>query len=113
MLPHGRHWRRRQLDGGSNANPTAGPNLAACPTPSTRARASYQAGVPATKVTVNVPMTLAATVTQFIYYLQLQNAGRKELFVDHIEVTNNTATGGAQVRVWRDCSTVANPATCT
>lgn len=99
--------------GGSNANPTAGPNLTACPTPFNPCTTSYQAGVPATKVPVNVTMTGAATVTQFNYYLQLTNAGRKELFVDHIEVTNNTATGGAQVRVWRDCSTVTNAATCT
>jgi hypothetical protein len=99
--------------GASNADPIAGPGLAACPTTFNPCTTSYQAGVPTTKVSVNVTMTGATSVNQFIYYLQLQNAGRKELFVDHIEVTNSTAIGGAQVRVWRDCSTVATPATCT
>ena len=97
----------------SNANPTAGPGLAACPTTFNPCTTSYQAGVPATKVSVNVTMTGATSLNTFNYYLQLQNAGRKELFVDHIEVTNDTATGGAQVRVWRDCSTVVNAAACT
>lgn len=53
------------------------------------------------------------TMTQFVFFGLLRNAGRKELYLDHIEATNNTAIGAAQVRVWRDCSTAANPATCT
>ena len=30
-------------------------------------------------------MTGATSITQFVYWLRLQNAGRKELFLDHIE----------------------------
>jgi len=91
----------------SNAG-TAGAGIAACPSTFTPCTTNYQAGAPTTKVTLNVVMP-AGTVSQFIYYLQLQNAGRKELFVDLIEVTNPTAIGAAQVRVWRDCSTASCP----
>jgi hypothetical protein len=54
----------------------------------------------------------ATSITQIQYWLRLQNGGRKELFLDGIEVTNATAVGAAYVKVWRDCSTVANPVTC-
>lgn len=91
---------------------TAGAGIAACPSTFNPCTTSYQAGVPATKVSVNVTMTGATSATQFIYWLQLQNAGRKELFVDYIEATNPTAIGAARVQVWRDCSTAADPATC-
>ena len=53
------------------------------------------------------------TATNFFINLRLQQAGRREIFIDHLEATNNTAVGAAQVRVWRDCATAANPATCT
>lgn len=92
---------------GSNAATSAGPNLAACPTPFNPCSTSYP-GYPA-KTSVNLNMTADTTITQFTYWLQLDNAGRKELFLDNIEVTNPTAVGAAHVRVWRDCSTAACP----
>ena len=57
-------------------------------------------------------MTGATSVNQIRYHLRLQSAGRKEIFVDNIEMTNPTAVGAAYVKAWRDCSTVANPVTC-
>ena len=95
---------------GSNAATTAGPGIAACPTTFDPCSTSYP-GYPA-KDTLNVAMTGATSVSQFIYWLQLLGAGRKEIFLDHMEVTNPTAIGAAYVRVWRDCSTAADPATC-
>jgi hypothetical protein len=53
------------------------------------------------------------TATNFFINIRLQQNGRREIFIDQIEATNNTAVGAAQVRVWRDCSTAANPAACT
>jgi hypothetical protein len=91
----------------SNANP-AGAGIAACPSTFNPCQVNYQAGYP-TKISLNVTMTGATSVNQFRYYLQLQNAGRKELFLDSIEVTNPTAVGAAYVRVWRDCSTAVCP----
>jgi hypothetical protein len=90
---------------GSNAATSAGPNLAACPTPFDPCSTGYP-GYPA-KTSIGVNMTANTTITQFTYWLQLQSAGRKELFLDNIEVTNNTAVGAAYVRVWRDCSGAA------
>lgn len=52
------------------------------------------------------------TATTFLINIRLQQLARRELFLDHIEATNTTAIGAAQVRVWRDCSTAATPATC-
>lgn len=95
---------------GSNAG-TAGAGIAACPSTFNPCQTNYQAGYP-TKISLNVTMTGATSVSQFVYYLQLQTGGRKELFLDHIEATNPTAIGAARVQVWRDCSTAANPATC-
>jgi hypothetical protein len=92
---------------------TAGAGIAACPSTFNPCQTSYQAGAPATKVAMNVTMTGATSVNQIVYWLQLQNAGRKELFVDGLEATNTSAVGAAQVILWRDCSTVANPAACT
>jgi hypothetical protein len=89
---------------------------ATCPSAYNPCNTNYQAGSPATKVSLNVTMTGATSVTQFAYYLELTNAGsnvRKEIFIDNIEATNDTAVGAAQVRVWRDCSTAVNPASCT
>jgi hypothetical protein len=51
-------------------------------------------------------------ITQFLLNLRLRNAGRKEIFIDHLEARNTTAIGAAHVRVWRDCSSAADPATC-
>jgi len=86
----------------------AGAGIAACPSTFNPCQTNYQAGYP-TKISLNVVMTGATSVTQFVYYLQLQNAGRKELFLDHIEATNPTAIGAAHVRMWRDCSTAPCP----
>ena len=73
----------------------------------------YQAGYP-TKQTATITVGGAGTrtITSFRYMMRLQSGGRREMFVDHIEATNTTAIGAAQVRVWRDCSTAANPVTC-
>jgi hypothetical protein len=96
---------------GSNAA-TAGAGVAGvCPSPFNPCQTSYQVGYP-TKVSVNVTMTGATSVNTFRYHLQVQGGGRKELFLDSIEVINPTAVGAAYVKVWRDCSTVANPVTC-
>jgi len=57
-------------------------------------------------------MAGASSVNQIRYHLSLQNAGRKEIFIDNIVVHNRSAVGAAYVKVWRDCSTVANPVTC-
>ena len=45
--------------------------------------------------------------------LRLQQGGRREMYLDHIEATNATAIGAAHVVLWRDCSTALNPVTCT
>jgi hypothetical protein len=86
--------------------------VAACPSTYSPCQTNYQAGAPGTKLSLNVTMTGATSITQLQYWLRLQNAGRKELFLDGIELTNPTAVGAAYVKVWRDCSTVANPVTC-
>jgi hypothetical protein len=90
----------------------AGAGTAACPSTFNPCETSYQAGAPGTKLSANVTMTGAATLTQLQYWLRLQNAGRKELFFDGIEAINPTAVGAAYVKVWRDCSMAANPVTC-
>jgi hypothetical protein len=95
---------------GSNAG-TSGGGTVACPSTFNPCSTNYP-GYPGTSF-VNVTMTGATTLTSFRYWLQLQNAGRKELFLDNIEVTNDTFIGAAHVRVWRDCSTAVNPASCT
>ena len=73
----------------------------------------YQGGYP-TKQTLNLTVSGAGTrtITSFRYMLRLQETGRREMFLDHIEATNTTAIGAAHVRMWRDCSTAANPVTC-
>jgi hypothetical protein len=95
----------------ANAGTSATTAAAACPSTYNPCDSSYQAGYP-TKAAVSVAMAGATSVTQFGYYLQLTNQGgntRKEIFIDHIEVTNDTAVGAAHIRVWRDCSTAACP----
>jgi hypothetical protein len=85
---------------------------AACPSTYIPCQTNYQAGAPGTKLSLNVTMSGATSITQFQYWLRLQNAGRKELFLDGIELTNPSAVGAAYIKMWRDCSTVANPVTC-
>jgi hypothetical protein len=70
------------------------------------------------KATINIATggVGTRTITAFRYMMRLQGGGanaRREMFLDHIEATNDSAVGAAHVRVWRDCSTVANPASCT
>ena len=76
----------------------------------------YQGGYPV-KATINITTGGAGTrtITAFRYMMRLQQGGanaRREMFLDHIEATNNTAVGAAHVRVWRDCSSAANPVNC-
>lgn len=94
-----------------NAN-AAGAGIAACPSTFSPCQSNYQAGAPGTKLSLNVTMTGATSLTQIQYWLLLQTNGRKELFVDGIELINPSAVGAAYVKAWRDCSTVANPVTC-
>lgn len=91
---------------------TAGAGIAACPSTFNPCQTNYQAGAPGTKLTGFVLLAGATSITQIQYWLRLQNAGRKELFVDGIEAVNPSAVGAGYVKVWRDCSTVANPVTC-
>lgn len=73
----------------------------------------YQAGYPTkASTTITIGGAGTRTITSFRYMLRLQQGGRREMFVDHVEATNTTAIGAAHVRVWRDCSTAANPVTC-
>jgi len=95
---------------GSNAA-TAGAGVAACPSTFAACSTNYP-GYPAKITLPALNMAGATSVTQFIYYLQLQNAGRKEIFLDHIEAVNPTAIGAAHVRIWRDCSSAADPVNC-
>jgi hypothetical protein len=95
-----------------NANAAAAGNDATCPSTFNPCQTNYQAGAPGTKLNTNVTMTGAATLTQIQYWLRLQNGGRKELFLDGIEAINPSAVGAAYIKVWRDCSTAANPVTC-
>jgi hypothetical protein len=70
----------------------------------------YQAAYPTKgSVSFNIGGGGTRTITTFRYMLRLQRNGRREMFLDHIEMTNNTAVGAAYVRVWRDCSTAACP----
>jgi len=73
-------------------------------------QAGYQAGYP-TKGTATIAVGGAGTrtITSFRYMLRLQNGGRREMYLDHIEATNTTAIGAAHVRMWRDCSTAPCP----
>jgi hypothetical protein len=90
-------------------NPVPGPGIAACPTTFNPCATSYQAGYP-TKITLpGLVMVGATSVATFSYHMRVQNGGRKEMFLDNIEVTNPTAVGAAHVKVWRDCSTAACP----
>lgn len=86
----------------------AGAGIAACPSTFNPCDTSY----PAKVGPLNVALAGATSVNQVIFWLRIQNGGRKEIFVDNIEATNPTAIGAAHVRVWRDCSTAADPVNC-
>jgi len=100
--------------GTANADSNVTVGNVSCPSTYNPCQTGYQAGYP-TKTSVTMTMGGAGTrtITTFRYHLRLQRAGRREMFLDHIEMTNTTAVGAAYVRVWRDCSTAANPASCT
>jgi hypothetical protein len=93
---------------GSNATVT---NAVGCPDAGTIRSAfnpcqtSYQAGYP-TKVSLTATVTGAGTrtIAFFFFNTLLQNAARREMYLDQIEVVNNTALGVARVQDWRDCS---------
>jgi len=92
-------------------NPVAGPGIAACPTTFAPCDTSYT-GFPAKIILPDLTMAGGTTITSVTYFMRAQLAGQKEMFVDNIEVTNPSAIGAAQVRVWRDCSSAADPANC-
>ena len=73
----------------------------------------YQPGYPTKgSVTFAVAGAGTRTITSFRYMLRLQQGGRREMYLDHIEATNTTAIGAAHVRLWRDCSNVLDPVNC-
>jgi len=83
----------------------------ACPDPGTPSTFTpCQLGFP---VKGSVSMTISGggtrTMTTFFYYLRLQQAGRREIFLDNIEAVNNTAIGAARVQYWRDCTVASCP----
>jgi hypothetical protein len=83
--------------------------IAACPSTFALCQTNYQAGYP-TKITLpGLVMVGATSVATFSYHMRVQNAGQKEMFLDHIEATNPTAVGAAHVKVWRDCSAATCP----
>ena len=87
---------------------------AACPSNFNPAVCSTNYAPPyPTKAAMNVTMTGATSVTSFAFFMRVQDAGRREMFLDHIEATNNTAVGAARVQVWRDCSSRTDPVSCT
>jgi hypothetical protein len=63
--------------------------------------------------TFNIGGAGTRNITSFRFMIRLQQGGRREMFLDYIEATNNTAIGAAHVRMWRDCSNALNPVTCT
>jgi hypothetical protein len=91
---------------------TAGGGTAACPSTFNPCSTNYP-GYPAkTTIAGGLAMAGATSVNQISYWLQVRGGGRKEIFLDHIELTNPTAVGAAHVRIWRDCSTADDPSTC-
>jgi len=98
-----------------NFNPVApGPNLGGCPTAFKACPTDYT-GFPAKIVLPDLVMAGGTTITSVTFFMRAQSAGvagQHEMFLDNIEVTNPSAIGAAQVRVWRDCSSAADPANC-
>lgn len=96
---------------GAVACPDAGAPSTFTPCTSGYFGAPTRASVNMTMVSVSNP----ATITSFTYELGLRRldaggtTGRREIFIDQVEATNNTAIGAARVVVWRDCSTANCP----
>jgi hypothetical protein len=100
--------------GRRNINPNT-MGTAACPSTFNPCSAQYQMPGPPypTKDSLTVAHGAAVTLNGFIYFMRLQNNGRREMFLDNIELVNTTALNAARVQVWRDCSTAADPVNCT
>lgn len=94
-----------------NFGTVAGPGIAACPTTFAPCETSYT-GFPAKIILPDLVMAGGTTITSVAFFMRAQSAGQKEMFLDNIEVTNPSAIGAAQVRVWRDCSSAADPVNC-
>jgi hypothetical protein len=104
-------WQSGRLD----INPGAG-GVAACPSTFNPCTTLYEVPNPPvypTKDSLTIAHGAAVTLNGFVYFMRLQNANQREMFLDNIELVNPTALNAARVQVWRDCSTAANPATCT
>jgi hypothetical protein len=97
----------------TNTQNVACPDTTGAPSVFAPCQTGYQAGYPTKgSVTFNIGGGGTRTITSFRYMLRLQQGGRREMFLDHIEATNTTALGAAHVRLWRDCSNAPNPVTC-
>jgi hypothetical protein len=90
---------------GAVACPDAGTPSAFSPCTSGYSGAPTRASLTMTMLSASDP----ATITSFIYQLGIRRAGRREVFIDQIEATNDTAIGAARVQQWRDCSTASCP----
>ena len=103
------------LSGNSNFNPTVDIGAVACPYAPNPCDTNYSPAYPAkNSVTINIAAAAPArrTINTLEFSIRLQNAGRREIFIDNIEAVNTTALDAARVQVWRDCSAAADPATC-
>lgn len=85
--------------------PDAGTPSTFSPCTSGYSGAPTRASLTMTMVSASNP----ATINSFIYQLGIRRTGRREVFIDQIEATNNTAIGAARVQIWRDCSTASCP----
>lgn len=100
--------------GRRDINPGAG-GIAACPSTFNPCSTLYEVPNPPvypTKDSLTVAHGAAVTLNSFIYFMRLQNANEREMFLDNIELVNPTALNAARVQVWRDCSSAADPVNC-
>lgn len=96
----------------ANADSNVTVGNVACPSTYDPCASGYQAGFPTkTSLTMTVGGAGTRTISTFRYHLRLQRPGRREMFLDHIEATNDTAIGAARVQLWRDCSMSTCPPT--
>jgi hypothetical protein len=73
----------------------------------------YQTGYP-TKSSIAIDITgsgAALTFTTFRLFMFMKLVGRREMFLDDLEVVNGTAIGAARVKEWRDCAVSSCPPT--
>jgi len=100
--------------GRRDINPGAG-GIAACPSTFNPCSTLYEVPNPPvypTKDSLTIAHGAAVTLNSFIYFMRLQNANEREMFLDNIELINPTALNAARVQVWRDCSSAADPVNC-